>query len=716
MGKKGKADEEEYVVEAVIDKRVEGGVVEYLLKWKGYEETTWEKEELLNCPALIETYENSANGGTKRKSTEESEGESNKKQKSEKSAGTGNKRGKPKSQQTSDTASPSPNTPSGDKTKASSAQTPMRQGRSKGYVEEIKNPRLFKSKERSRSYLAEQIAIQKGKSKDKRKAEAEEDEEDEETKDKSEETKDKVKSETKKGKQQEKKVTTELKNKETKKGEKSKKEKKKGEAKQDGGDEKTKENEKKGENEQKGGDEKTKEDEEKYEEKKKKEEEKKKKDEEKKRKENEKHKQAEEKKHKQEKKKKQQEEKKMQAQEKRKTEKKEKEAQKARANEEKSKETEEIEETEETEAEGVVHGSNAIETQQEASSSPSVSSSEEGHAQNKRGRRKKANGKKAAADGHDDSKALRTPLIDGSEQTTHGEAHLEGESITPQEVANGAPIVRCGASSLQGKRVSMEDAHVVINNRKLNYKNPQHNKVFNPVHYIGVYDGHGGSATASYLAKTLHKKFLENPLTTEARFHESFFKSYEAEDKELAQFSDGSTAVSVLVTGRTLTVANLGDAEAVLAYSEGLPYDSKLRYVVLTTDLNPESPGEIRRVVTGGGVVTWKRVNGELAVSRAFGDFAYKVPKFKSNLVSSVPIVDQIQLTEKDRFLIISCDGLYESDVMSYTDAVRFVEEKMKESTDPSWLANQLATEAIARGSRDNVTVIIVLLEWHHIY
>ena len=41
--------------------------------------------------------------------------------------------------------------------------------------------------------------------------------------------------------------------------------------------------------------------------------------------------------------------------------------------------------------------------------------------------------------------------------------------------------------------------------------------------------------------------------------------------------------------------------------------------------------------------------------------------------------------------------GLYESDILTHLDAVRFVEDKMKESSDPSWLANQLATEAIAR-------------------
>ena len=82
----------------------------------------------------------------------------------------------------------------------------------------------------------------------------------------------------------------------------------------------------------------------------------------------------------------------------------------------------------------------------------------------------------------------------------------------------------------------------------------------------------------------------------------------------------------------------------------------------LSFDHKPQNEGEKARICAAGGFVDFGRVNGNLALSRAIGDFEFKksadLPP-EQQIVTAFPDVTVHEYTEDDEFLVIACDGAF---------------------------------------------------------
>jgi serine/threonine protein phosphatase PrpC len=166
----------------------------------------------------------------------------------------------------------------------------------------------------------------------------------------------------------------------------------------------------------------------------------------------------------------------------------------------------------------------------------------------------------------------------------------------------------------------------------------------------------------------------------------------------------GSTAVSVIITPSHIICANVGDSRCVVGTTAAC--------IALTEDHKPTLPDEQRRIVAAGGFVADDRVNGELAMSRALGDFQYKtntqLPAASQAVTCYPDISVHVRDAKADTILILACDGVW--DVMNGPDAVDFIVDILLKN-DPEMLmenvARNLALLALRMGSSDNISAIV---------
>ncbi|KAK4389124.1 putative protein phosphatase 2C 75 [Sesamum angolense] len=305
---------------------------------------------------------------------------------------------------------------------------------------------------------------------------------------------------------------------------------------------------------------------------------------------------------------------------------------------------------------------------------------------------------------------IREPMQMGGSAEPAGPSRMIPNAPVLEARGFAVPVV--GAVAVAGRQREMEDAVAI----QTNLCSPVINRG-RPVHFFGVYDGHGGDHFALTCKEKMHEILKEelmrvamqtNPMrragstsmaaprlppapglpADESLLQEAWrvvitrcFSKTEMVglhtcgcgsvgfrcgcNRSLVAYS-GTTAVAVVLTDSHIVVGNCGDSRAIL-YRGG-------RVVPLTFDHKPDRADEKARILaTGGRVLNMDcaRVEGILAMSRAIGD------RYLKPYVISEPEVTFTRRDQEDEFLILATDGLW--DVMSTEMTCRVTHQCLKE-------------------------------------
>ncbi|KKK19578.1 hypothetical protein AOCH_004826 [Aspergillus ochraceoroseus] len=285
-----------------------------------------------------------------------------------------------------------------------------------------------------------------------------------------------------------------------------------------------------------------------------------------------------------------------------------------------------------------------------------------------------------------------------------------------------------GVSAMQGWRISMEDAHAAVLDLQakqtgVNYKPTDPDK---RLAFFGVYDGHGGDKVALFAGDKVHRIVAKQDSFAKGDIEQALKDGFLATDRAILEDPryeeevSGCTAAVSVISKHKIWVANAGDSRSVLGV--------KGRAKPLSFDHKPQNEGEKARISAAGGFVDFGRVNGNLALSRAIGDFEFKKsPELspEQQIVTAYPDVTVHDVTDDDEFLVIACDGIW--DCQSSQAVVEFVRRGIAAKQDLYRICENMMDNCLASNSEtggvgcDNMTMIIIGLlngrtkeEWYN--
>ncbi|KAL3689273.1 hypothetical protein R1sor_015582 [Riccia sorocarpa] len=222
----------------------------------------------------------------------------------------------------------------------------------------------------------------------------------------------------------------------------------------------------------------------------------------------------------------------------------------------------------------------------------------------------------------------------------------------------------------------------------------------NEIGLFGIFDSHRGP----HVGREVQRRLFDNILNEGGVWFDpagATRDGYLLTDRQLLDGLSkevelaGCTAVTAMLFehGARLLVANVGDSRAVLCKNGDA--------VQLSVDHDPGRPVERANVEMRGGVVVTlpgdvPRVDGQLAVARAFGDKSLKAH------MSAKPDMEDLLVDLSCQFLILASNGLWR--VISNQEAVDLVQDIM----DPAEAAKALVRQARERLNDDDISCIVI--------
>ncbi len=248
-----------------------------------------------------------------------------------------------------------------------------------------------------------------------------------------------------------------------------------------------------------------------------------------------------------------------------------------------------------------------------------------------------------------------------------------------------------GVAHCQGKRPTMEDEHL-----NTAFTVTDSNGAKHQVQFFAIFDGHGSKETArtikNYLPQYLKVQLSRTDLSDTSIWNALKIGCMTTNEKlKEIEVDGGSTATMALIVDGSIWCANVGDSRTILVEDNG-------SFGQLSEDAKPTDPRYAKGIYNRGNVIWDNRVNGRLAVARAFGDFNVGV-------ISARPKITKTKLPSKGH-LVLACDGVW--DVGSTRQVAQAI-YKNRTST-PIDLAKNIVHSAFLAGSMDNLSALVVKL------